>query len=125
MKAETTQEDQSENSLLIKAQELGETTLNLLRLKAIQTTASTISLVGSYSLILTVVLFGFLMLSTGLAIWISQLLGNWYAGFFILAASFLLIGLFLYLFMARSLRLQMQNLMIKKLFPKQEDENLS
>jgi hypothetical protein len=65
------------------------------------------------------------MLSTGLAIWISHLIGNLYVGFFILAAAYMLFGLMLYFFMARAIQLNIQNYMIKKLFPKESDENIS
>lgn len=84
--------------LLEYVEDYSRTSLELLRLKAIDLTATIVStLVSSLAITLTVALSLFI-LNIGIALWIGRVLGELYYGFLIVGGFYLLLALILYIF---------------------------
>jgi ABC-type dipeptide/oligopeptide/nickel transport system permease component len=82
--------------LLERAEQYGNTTFELLKLKSLQKTSSVIStLMSRFLLIVILSLFAF-SLTTAIALWIGNVLGHNYYGFLIVSGFYALIGLVLY-----------------------------
>jgi hypothetical protein len=95
----------------------GKTTIELSKLKALETiAATTVSAISRLSVVLMIVLFA-LTLSTGLALWIGELLGKSYYGFFVVAAFYLVGSIALYLFLPKWLKKPVSSSIISKMYP--------
>ena len=102
-------------SLLENAVEYGKTSCKLYKLKAIDKTSDVVS-----SLIPRFILMGFiwafmLFLSLGLALWLGEILGEAYFGFFLIAAFYGFTGIFIHLFLNKWLKKTACNRFIKQL----------
>ncbi|HXB41868.1 MAG TPA: hypothetical protein VNZ49_15105 [Bacteroidia bacterium] len=84
-------------SLLEKVEDYGATSLELLKLKAIDKTAGAVSSAISYLLIILMLIAGIFVASIGAAIWLGDLLGKIYYGFFWVAGFYGFLGVVLYL----------------------------
>ncbi|MBK7871486.1 MAG: hypothetical protein IPJ74_12830 [Saprospiraceae bacterium] len=74
------------------------TTYELSKLKLLETiTIVVTSLVSRLSVIISISLF-VLVLNIGIALWLGELLGKYYYGFFIVAAFYLVMGIILHFF---------------------------
>jgi hypothetical protein len=93
------EEDEKPNmveSLYEKTTDYGKTTLELTKLKTLNTIVGvTTVLVSRFSVVIILTLF-LLVFNIGLALWIGDMLGELYYGFFIIAALYLLAGIILY-----------------------------
>jgi hypothetical protein len=101
--------------LFEKTADYVETKVDLLKLQTIDKTAdvaSTLVLVMIVALIFSIVFF---ILNIGVALWIGNLLGKTYDGFFIIAGFYTLIGIMIYLFKGKLFKEGLSNLIIKKL----------
>ncbi len=83
-------------SLFEKAETYAKTNIDILKLKAIDKSADVISSIAAKLAIIVVVLLIALMINIGLALWIGELVGKTYYGFFIVAAFYVLVVLILY-----------------------------
>ena len=90
--------------------------LQITQLKYSSKTSLVTSSVLTYMLISMVVFFFVLVLTIGIALWIGNLLGEWYLGFLIMAGIYLLIGLVIFTFRNRWIRIPLNNLIIKEIF---------
>ena len=82
--------------LFERIEEYGKTSYELYKLKAIDQTVSAVSSSVSLSITLLFFYLFILIMSIGAAIWIGDLLGKSYYGFFSVAAFYGVIGLILY-----------------------------
>jgi hypothetical protein len=97
-----------------KVEEYGLTTFELAKLKGLQTTTIILTaLIAKMSAVVVFTLF-FLVLSIGVAMWLGELMGKMYYGFFIIAGFYLLIGLLSNFFLHRILKRPIGNLIIKQ-----------
>ena len=76
-----------------KAERYAKISIELLKLKAIEKTADVVASMASRVTVIIFFAFFVLILNIGLALWIGDLLGRSYLGFFVLAAFYLLTGL--------------------------------
>ncbi len=83
-------------SLFEKSEAYAKTNINLFKLKAIDKSADVISTVLSKLVFFIAVLTIFLLLTIGLSLWIGELVGTLYYGFFIVAGFYVLVALFLH-----------------------------
>lgn len=83
-------------SLFEKAESYVQTNIDLFKLKAIDKSADVISSIVEKLAIIIVVLLIVLMVNIGLALWIGELVGKLYYGFFIVAAFYVLVAFILY-----------------------------
>lgn len=101
--------------LYYKLKDYGETTVDLLKLKAINKVSGVSSSIIT-SIILLVLLFLVLIcLSIGFALLIGAWLGNAYWGFFIMSALYIIIGLILFAVRKKILKEPISNKLIKEL----------
>ena len=101
-------------SLVEKIKNYVETSINLLKLKAIDKSATIISLIIDY--LIAFLMFGIfiILLNLGLALLIGELLGKAYYGFFIMAILNAVIG-FILLKNNKWIKSPITNTMVKKL----------
>jgi len=86
-------------SLYERIEAYSKTTYELTKLKSLETTTIVVtSLVSRLSVILMISLFA-LVLNIGIALWLGELLGETYYGFFIVAAFYLVAALVLHFFL--------------------------
>jgi hypothetical protein len=100
-------------SLLDKVTAYGKTSFELVKLKAIDKTSDAIS---SFVPVLVIYMFvGAFMffLNLGIALWLGELLGNTFYGFFAVAAFYGILGLFIRVFMYKWLKRKIQDSTIK------------
>lgn len=102
-------------SLLEKASGYVETRIELAKLKVAEKSSQTISSLVSMIVLCFVIIFFVLLLNIGLALWIGELLGNSYYGFFVLAAFYGLIALLIYFFKGKWIENPITNSIIKKM----------
>lgn len=101
-------------SLFEKAETYGRTTYELSKLKLLETTNIVVtSLIARLSTILMVAMFSF-VLSIAIALWLGDLLGKAYYGFFIVAGFYLLAGIILHFFLHRWVKTPISELIIKQ-----------
>jgi hypothetical protein len=101
-------------SLLENAEEYSKTSLELLKLKALEKTSDIVSsLIPHLAVSFFAVLF-LIMISIGTAIWLGEILGNSYYGFFCVAGFYGLIGIILHFFLHDWLKKVIGNFTIKQ-----------
>lgn len=99
--------------LVEKTEAYSKTTFRLARLKAVQTGSAVATvLVVQVSVVVMLMLF-VLVLNIGIALWLGEMLGKTYYGFFIVAAFYLLFGILLHFFLPQWIKKPMSNLIIK------------
>lgn len=109
-------------TLFERAEDYGKTTLTLLKLNAVDKSADVFSyLVIKMVLFLVVVLFLF-SLSIGMSLWIGELLGKSYYGFFTITTTYLLIGLVLYIFKTSLIGGPVRKAVITEILKKDDDD---
>jgi len=92
-----------------------ETRLDLLKLRAVDKTSDVTSSLVSRIAIAVVLFIAILIVNIGLALWVGELVGRVYVGFFIVAAFYALLALLIYVFRKTWIKDPITNLLIKKL----------
>lgn len=101
-------------SLFERVETYARTTYELSKLKLLKTTITVIpSLVSRLVVILMLTLFT-LIFNIGIALFLSELLGKLYYGFFIVAAFYLIAVIILYFFLHNWIKKPISDLIIKK-----------
>lgn len=101
-----------------KAKKYTETSIELLKLNAIDKTAEVLSSLVSRIAITMVVAMFTLFLNIGISLYIGKLLGENYLGFLIVSAFYLLVAILLYLFKDTFIKTPISNLIIRELLKK-------
>ena len=105
---------QSIESLYERAEAYGKTTYELSKLKLLETSNTVItSLVARLSVILMISMFTF-VLTIAVALWLGDILGKAYYGFFIVAGFYLLVGIALHFFLHSWVKKPISELIIKQ-----------
>ena len=98
--------------LFEKTEEYSKTSLELAKLKTLETTTKVVtSLISRLSVVVMLGLF-VLTLNIGIALWLGELLGRNYYGFFIVSAFYMLLGLLLHFFLHHWIKKPVGNLII-------------
>jgi hypothetical protein len=105
----------SVSQLFKKASDYLKLKIELFKLKAVDKVSGAVSIIFAGLIIITFVWLFILMASIGLALWIGELLGEIYCGFFIVAGFYILIIIILLLFRKQILKRPIANRMIKKI----------
>ena len=101
-------------SLFERAEEFGKTTYELSKLKTLRTTTAVVTaLISRLSVIMMISMF-ILILNIGIALFLGEILGKTYWGFFIVAGFYLLAGIVFHLFMENWIKKPLFDLIIKK-----------
>jgi hypothetical protein len=80
-------------SLIEKGEQYGKTTLELLKLKTLDKSADVVSNLVSWLIVLIFAVLFFLILNIGVALWLGELLGKSYYGFFVVSGFYALLAL--------------------------------
>ncbi len=86
--------------------------IELYKLKAIDKSADVISTLAVRLVILSLIILFFLVLNIGLALWIGEVLGKNYFGFFSVAAFYALIGIVFFIFRHKWIKAPIRNSII-------------
>ena len=108
-------------SLIEKSEAYAKTSLDLFKLKAIDTTADVVSTIVSKVAVIIGVLLIILLLSIGLSIWLGELIGTLYHGFFIVAAFYVFVTLILH-YRPGLIKFPINDFIILKMLNKEKDE---
>ena len=100
-------------SILEKSAEYGKTTFELVKLKALDKTTDEVSSLFPSSIVLTLISIFMLFLNFGLALWLGEILGKIFYGFFVVAAFYGITGFVLHFFMHKWLKKIAGNYFIK------------
>lgn len=80
-------------SLIEKGEQYGKTTLELLKLKTLDKSADVASNLVSWLIVVIFAVLFFLILNIGVALWIGELLGKSYYGFFAVSGFYALLAI--------------------------------
>lgn len=111
-------ETNSIESLLKKTGDFLETKVELLKLQAVDKVTGIGSSLASAIILIMVVSLMLFTLNIGIAIWIGELLGEVYYGFFIVSGFYLLVALLMYVFRSQWLKKPFHDRLIKKMLNK-------
>lgn len=101
--------------LLEKVENYAKTTIDLVKLKAIDKIAVTTSNVV-YGVLIALLLFFFLLiLNLAIAFWVGSLLGETYLGFFAVAGFYVLLIVIIMVFKKQIIKTPLSNIIISKL----------
>jgi hypothetical protein len=104
--------------LFEKAEDYTRTTIDLVKLNAVDKTADVMSsLLSRLAVSIVFVMFAFLV-NIGLSLWIGELLGKAYFGFFAVSSVYLLIAIVLYIFKDQWIKMPVNNFLIVKMLKK-------
>jgi putative superfamily III holin-X len=102
-------------SLFEKTGDYLETRLELLKLQAIDKTSDVTSSVISRIATVLILTFAVVMANIGLAVWVGELVGRMYLGFFIVAAFYALLAWLIHLFRKAWIKEPITHMLIKKM----------
>jgi hypothetical protein len=102
-------------SLFEKAGDYLETRMDLLKLQAIGKTSDVASSLVSRIVIVLILFLAIFIVNIGLALWVGELVGKTYLGFFMVAAVYGLLALLIHLFRKSWIKYPITNVLIKKL----------
>jgi Putative Actinobacterial Holin-X, holin superfamily III len=108
-------ESNSIESLLEKAGDYLETRVELMKLQAVDKITGTASSMASGVILIMIVGLMLFTLSIGIAVWLGDLLGEVYYGFFLVSGFYLLVAVILYLFRSKWLKKPLQDILVKKM----------
>lgn len=101
-------------SLIKRAAEYGKTSFELVKLKTLDKTADVVSTCITHSVVIVFFLSFMLFLNFGLALWLGEILGKTYYGFFVIAAFYGFTGIFIHLVMHKWIKKLVRNNFIKQ-----------
>jgi hypothetical protein len=105
-------------TLLEKAEDYGKTTMELLKLTAIDKSAAIVSSLAAQLVVVIVVALFILTITIGIALWIGEALGKSYYGFFVIAGGYALIATLLYIFRRQWIKTPVSNAIISQMLQK-------
>ena len=101
-------------AFLESTQLYSKTTIELSKLKGLKATTNVLSvLVARLCLLITIILF-FVIISIGIALWLSEQVGKPYYGFFILSGFYFVLVLLVYFFLHKLMEKPFSNLIISQ-----------
>ncbi len=106
-----------------KAKKYTETSAELLALNAVDRTADVLSSLTSRVIIVMFFAMFTLFINVGLSLFIGSLLNEYYLGFFIISAFYLVLALVLYVFKDKFIKTPVTNLIILKLLKSKKSDS--
>lgn len=103
-------------SLFEKTQEYGRTSIELIKLKAVDKIADVASSFVSRIIVAISLIFFLLIFNIAVSLWLGDALGKNYYGFLVVAGFYALMGLILHYFMRGWIQKTISNSLITKLF---------
>ncbi len=100
-----------------KAEDYSRTSIALYKLQAIDKSADVVSGLATRLVIALVVAVFVLSINFGIALWLGEILGKSYYGFFIIAGGYGIIALLLYIFRHQWIKVPVSNAIITQMQP--------
>ncbi len=101
-------------SLIEKGEQYGKTTLELIKLKTLDKSADVASELVSWLIVIIFAILFFLILNVGVALWIGDLMGNSYYGFFVIAGFYGILALLCGIFRKQMIKKPVNNSIVSK-----------
>jgi uncharacterized membrane protein len=101
-------------SLIEKGEQYGKTTLELLKLKTLDKSADVVSNLVSWLIVFVFAVLFFLILNIGVALWLGELLGKSYYGFFVVSGFYALLALIFGIFRKQIVKNPVNNSIIEQ-----------
>ena len=101
-------------SLLEKATEYGKTSFELVKLKALDKSSDIVSTIVPRFVVIALLSSFLLFLNLGLALWLGEILGKIFYGFFVIAGFYVITGIVIHFFMHKWLKKIVGNYFIKQ-----------
>lgn len=98
--------------LVDRLEQFAKTTLELVQLKAVNKLSQVVASLASVLVILVFSLMCLLILNIGLALWLGELLGEDYWGFFVVAGFYGLVGCILFVFRDKLIKTPAKNIVV-------------
>lgn len=102
-------------TLLESATDYGKTTLELVRLKTVDKTADIASSFIPLSIVVLMIGSFLLFLNLGLALWLGEVMGKMFYGFFAIAAFYILTGIIIHFLLHKPVKRLIGNYLINHL----------
>jgi hypothetical protein len=100
-------------SLFEKASDYGKTSYELVKLKALDKTSDVVSSFIPRSFVLVLIASFMLFLNLGIALWLGDLLGKLFYGFFVVSGFYVIAGIVIYFFIHKWLKRIVSDYFIK------------
>ena len=101
-------------SILERSAEYGKTTFELAKLKALDKATDVVSSLFPNSIVFALIVIFIFFLNFGLALWLGDILGQIFYGFFVVAAFYGILGIALHLLLHKWLKKVAGDFFIKK-----------
>ena len=102
-------------TLIERVEDFSKTSIELFKLKAIDKTSEIISNLAAWLIVIILVALFFMILNIGIALWIGEMLGKSYYGFFILAGFYAVLAIIVLIFSNQWIRKPLRNSIISQL----------
>jgi hypothetical protein len=109
--------------LVERAEAFGKTSFRLYTLKAIDKTSEIVSNLASQLVLIILLSLFFMILNIGIALWIGEMTGKSYYGFFILSGFYAILAVVVHIFSNRWIRKPIRNSIISQMQNNGNDEN--
>jgi hypothetical protein len=100
-------------SLFERAENYAGTRIDLAKMKAVKKSSEIVSSVASQVVVGIILVFFLMLLNIGLALWVGELLGKTYLGFFAMAGLYLIVGIIVYAGRENMIKVKVANSIIK------------
>lgn len=110
------------DALVERAEDYGKTTLELLKLNAVDKSADIVSFIAVRLVIFIVAALLVFILNIGVAIWIGQLVGQLYLGFFIVGGFYTVVLGIIHFYKESWIRIPVSNAIIGQLLKQKNRE---
>jgi len=101
-------------TLIEKGEQYGKTTLELIKLKTLDKSADVASNLVSWLIVLIFAVLFFLILNIGVALWLGEILGKSYYGFFVVSGFYALLALIFGIFRKQLIKDPVNNSIIEQ-----------
>lgn len=102
------------DSLLEKGEQYGKTTLELLKLKTLDKSSDVVSNLVSWLVVIVLAVLFFLILNIGIALWLGDLMGKTYYGFFAVSGFYLLLTVIFGIFRKQLIKNPLNNSIVEQ-----------
>ncbi len=102
--------------LLVRAEEYGKTAYELIKLQALNKTADVTSTLISRGVVVLAISIFIVLINIGISLWLGDILGKAYYGFFCVAGFYALTGVILYYFLHDTIKKRIGNSLIAQMF---------
>lgn len=108
----------NKDKLFEKVENYANTSIDLLKLNAVEKSADVISSLSYRIVLLLIVAMFTLFVNIGVSMYIGKLLNEYFLGFFIVSTVYLILGIVVYIFRNKFLKIPVSNMVITKLLDK-------